>query len=189
VGQTQRGLQAVNDGEVIADFDQPPPRKVCPKGVAPRPKARNSLKSISAEWGCVGIIVGAFLLLALVPAISRDALIAVTIFLIILVLLALALAACGFVRVVYYRFLVRYGEAVVGQVKIVTSIYSYEEPNRAYLVYQFHTRSGKQLTEKRELASDSDVEFAIGQSLVVVFLPHWPSINDPYDLLPYRICG
>jgi hypothetical protein len=185
---------------IIKDFDRPTPRKVCLKRDADETGVGfNPWDIFGTLGGCGGLILGVLLLLGLIPALKPAPFIAAALFAAALALLALLSLPGSLSETKYHRRLAQYGEAVVGQVTNLTSV-AREDGTPALLTtvtleYQFCTRAGQELSDKKEtisgwhneLVQESDA-LVKNMQLVVVYLPNEPEKNEPYNSLRYRVC-
>lgn len=186
---------------IIKDFDRPSPRKVCLKRDADEAGVGfNPWGSFGTLGGCGGFFILGGLLLGLFPALRPEAFIAAALFASALTILAfLSLPFC-LSETKYHRRLAQYGEAVMGRVANLTSVT--REDGTPVLVttvtleYQFRTRSGQEISDKKETISgwydelerESD-QLVRNIQLVVVYLPNEPTTNEPYNSLRYRVCN
>ncbi len=193
--------------DIMRDFEKPPPRRVCLKRDSPEAGVGfNPLGVFTEIGGCGGIIMAGLLLAAIIPAIRNDALLAAAVFAVSVGLLSLLFSARAVSELRHHKRLAQHGEAVLGR---VTRLAFAERddgtpatPTYWTLEYEFRTRSGQELSDKRETPSGWYEALARGDvppqrdcmpvvveawPVVVVYLPESPKVNEPYNSLKYRV--
>lgn len=194
---------------ILQDFEKPTPRKVCFKQNSRKGGVGfNPWDIFSTIGGCGGTIVGVLLLVALIPALRSDALRAAVFFAVPVGLFSLLSLAGVLPSLRHHRRLAQYGEAVMGRVTRLEFV-AKEDGTPAVcthetLEYEFHTRSGLEVSGKRASISGwykalpreghtPDLVLGIpvaveSRPVVVVYLPNNPKVNEPYNSLRYRVC-
>lgn len=191
----------MNEEAIAKEFDRPIPRKVCRKRDSPEEGVGfNPWSFFEGIGSCGGLILGAFLLLALIPDFRQTALIAAAIFVAAISVLSILAAGGAATDSAQHKRLAQYGEAVIGRVLRIDSRDIDDgtpaPPTQVTVEYQFCTRAGQELTCKKETISgwyDALVRerdaLVRDRKLVVIYLPDDPETNEPYNSLAYRVCG
>ena len=183
----------MDEAAIIEEFNRPAQRNVCLKQDSPEAGVGfNPWHFFGELSGCGGIILGVLLLLALIPAFRQEALIAAALFTSAVSILALLQSSGSLSEVRHHRRLARHGEAVIGQVVLLTSVQLNDDtpvvPLETTLEYRFHTRQCREIIEKRRTCSGWYKALVQEGQVVVVYLPGEPNKNEPYNSLKYRVC-
>ena len=185
----------MDEAAIIEEFNRPTPRSVCFKQASPEAGVGFNPWHFSGELSsCSGIALGVLLVVAVIPAVRQEALIAAALFAGTVIVLALLFSSGSLSDVRHHRRLARYGEAVIGQVTSRTSVQLNDETpapgTEITIEYEFRTHSGQELNGARATSSSSGWYKALAQNgrVVIVYLPDEPKTNEPYNSLRYRVC-